>query len=704
MSLIQFGDALRRRAAESRHRYLVAVIGERAWGIKAAFDLLGPIKATWISGQAIPGTNTIEIRQAPRLLGQETDSVVYDAEHQIDPDALGIVSGTIAGGGLMILLAPQINQWDAAQESRFSGRISRILSKSPLAVRVIQHQPVPDIDQLEKSAQQPANLSSISGPAATLDQQRAIDAIHTVITGQRKRPAILIANRGRGKSAALGIVAGQLANQGIKNIVITGRSRQSAQEVFHHAAIISSHCATQLRWLEIDQLLTQKAECDLLLVDEAASVHLDKLGDLLKLYPRIAMATTVHGYEGTGRGFMLRFHHLLERYTRGWKHIQLDTPIRWSKQDPLEKLVNRLLVLDAELPEITAKVLQQENIQIEQVNADTLLSNEPLLREIFSLMVLAHYKTRPKDLQQLLDNRSLCIYRMALHSGSSNNTVGIAVLVAEGALSPQDGVQIFQGLRRPAGHVLPEIMVSQLGLPHAATLSMARIMRIVIHPAIQRLGLGSRMLRHVCDESAAYYDLIGSNFSLSKGLAKFWKSCGFKTVRIGETKTAQGGSNSAVYLMPQSGAGRDIFDQARHSYARNFLDQLKIVLRNLEPELVAELVEGDRLLAREPDQPLFADVIGYCYGTRPAESIPATLGTLTLNGLTSNEIEDFALVVERVLQGKRWKDCQSLAGEQGRKQGSRRIRLSITGYLESLYGERLETMRLKLIKGNSPER
>jgi len=704
MSLVQFGDALRRRAIESRHRYLVAVIGERAWGIETAFDLLGPIKAIWISSQAIPGANTIESRQAPKLLGQETDSVVYDAEHQVDPDALGIVSGTIAGGGLLILLAPRITQWDAAQKSRFTGRISRILSKSSLAVRVVQHQPTPDIDRLEKSTQQPADLSSIPGPAATLDQQHAIDAIHAVIKGQRKRPAILVANRGRGKSAALGIVAGQLADQRIKNIVITGRSRQSVREVFHHAAIISGHCTPQLRWLEIDRLLTHKAECDLLLVDEAASVPLNKLGDLLKLYPRIAMATTVHGYEGTGRGFMLRFHHLLERYTRGWKHIQLDTPIRWSKQDPLEQLVNRLLVLDAELPEINAKDLQQENIQIEQVNADTLLRNEPLLREIFSLMVLAHFKTRPKDLQQLLDNGSLCIYRMALHTGSSEHTVGVAVLVDEGALSPQKGVQIFQGMRRPAGHVLPEIMVSQLGLPHAATLRMARIMRIVIHPAIQRFGLGSQLLQHVCNDSAPHYDLIGSNFSLSKGLAKFWNACGFKTVRIGETKTAQGGSNSAVYLMPQSDAGLEVFDQARHSYARNFSDQLKTVLRNLEPELVAELVEGDGLLAREPDRALLADVIGYCYGTRPAESIPATLGTLALNGLISNKIEDFALVVERVLQSKHWKDCQSLAGEEGRQQGGRRIRISITGYLESIYGERLETMRLKLIEGSYPER
>jgi tRNA(Met) cytidine acetyltransferase len=704
MSLIQFGDALRRRAAESRHRYLVLVIGERDWGIKATFDLLGPIKATWISNREIAGTDTIEFRHALSLLGCETKSVVYDGGHQIDPDALGIVSGTIAGGGLMILLAPQIDQWHTAQESKFTDRIFRILSKSSLAVRVIQHQPIPDIEQLKKSVQQPANLSSISGPAATLDQQRAIDAIHAVIKGQRKRPAILVANRGRGKSAALGIVAGQLANQGIKNIVITGRSRQSVQEVFHHAAIVASHCTPRLRWLEIDQLLTQKAECDLLLVDEAASVHLNKLGELLKRYPRIAMATTVHGYEGTGRGFMLRFQHLLERYTRGWKHIQLDAPIRWSKQDPLEKLVNHLLVLDAELPEISAKDMQQEDIQIEEVNADALLGNEHLLREIFSLMVLAHYKTRPKDLQQLLDNGSLRIYRMALNTGSNEHTVGVAVLVDEGALSSQQAAQIFNGMRRPAGHVLPEIMASQLGLPHAATLSMIRIMRIVVHPTIQRFGLGSRLIRHVCDDSASHYDLIGSNFSVSKGLAKFWNTCGFKIVRIGETKTAQGGSNSAVYLMPYSGAGQEVFNQARISYARNFLDQLKTVLRDLEPELVAELVEGDGLLVCDPDQQFLADAVGYCYGTRPAESIPATLGALALNGLISNKIGDFALVVERVLQGKHWNECQCLEGEQGRRQGSGRLRVSIASYLEIIYGERLEAIRLKLIEGNYPER
>ena len=80
-------------------------------------------------------------------------------------------------------------------------------------------------------------------------------------------------------------------------------------------------------------------------MDEAAGIPLDSLATLLTFYPRIAMATTVHGYEGSGRGFLLRFREIIERHSRGWHPVTLGTPVRWAPGDLLEARINQLLLL-----------------------------------------------------------------------------------------------------------------------------------------------------------------------------------------------------------------------------------------------------------------------------------------------------------------------------------------------------------------------
>ena len=102
-----------------------------------------------------------------------------------------------------------------------------------------------------------------------------------------------------------------------------------------------------LRFLPPDLLARAGPPADLLLVDEAAGIPAPLLQALLRRYPRIVFSSTVHGYEGTGRGFEIRFRKILDRLTPDWRALTLTTPIRWASDDPIEALAARALLLDA---------------------------------------------------------------------------------------------------------------------------------------------------------------------------------------------------------------------------------------------------------------------------------------------------------------------------------------------------------------------
>ena len=92
-------------------------------------------------------------------------------------------------------------------------------------------------------------------------------------------------------------------------------------------------------------LASERPESHLVLVDAAATISVPLLVDLLLNSPRILFATTVHGYEGTGRGFAIRFRDELDAHRPAWREVRLTEPIRWADGDPIEDFIGRALVL-----------------------------------------------------------------------------------------------------------------------------------------------------------------------------------------------------------------------------------------------------------------------------------------------------------------------------------------------------------------------
>ncbi|MEF1307638.1 tRNA(Met) cytidine acetyltransferase, partial [Vibrio owensii] len=104
-----------------------------------------------------------------------------------------------------------------------------------------------------------------------------------------------------------------------------------------------------IQFIAPDELLSTLPECDLLLVDEAAAIPVPMPKQITEQYHRLVFSTTIHGYEGCGRGFTLKFVDWLQKQRPGMNLCHLQQPIRWATNDNLEAWLYQAFLLDAEL-------------------------------------------------------------------------------------------------------------------------------------------------------------------------------------------------------------------------------------------------------------------------------------------------------------------------------------------------------------------
>lgn len=85
-----------------------------------------------------------------------------------------------------------------------------------------------------------------------------------------------------------------------------------------------------------DELIRDSYSLDLLCIDEAAAIPAPMLLALTERYSRLVFSTTINGYEGTGRGFEIKFKKQLALLRPNFHSVEMIQPIRWSEFDPLE--------------------------------------------------------------------------------------------------------------------------------------------------------------------------------------------------------------------------------------------------------------------------------------------------------------------------------------------------------------------------------
>lgn len=639
---------------------------------------------------------SIEPAKARQWLGRETSLIVWDGWQGNPPDALAALAGTLKAGGLLFWLMPPLEDWglfadpdyartglDHDQAHSFAERMSGILAADPSVIRVklglsdaltLPELPVPPTD---------------FRVATTPDQQGLIQKLVAFGLGRRRRPLVVTADRGRGKSAALGIAAAQLLQQGRRQILVTAPSRDNVNALFAHAQEalgaelleagddhIKTVSGAQLRFLPIRDLLREKLEAEVVMVDEAAAIPVSLLKRVLLGWPRVAFASTVHGYEGAGRGFAIRFRQILDQATPQWHSQTLLQPVRWANEDPLEPLISRLFLLGADhnpddFPGTAAGEVVVEPWQ-------PALASEAELADAFGLLVNAHYRTTPADLRQWMDDSAARSWR-ALINGK---TIGVLWGAVEGGLSKELAEQVASGKRRVRGHLLPQSLASHSGFPEAARQRGLRIIRIAVTAQARRVGIG-RSLVAAAVGSAEHEGLgfTGTSFGGNSDLYTFWASCGLELVRVGLQQEATSGEYPVQMVHALSTEGALLVQQVRARLARHWLTLVPLNWKDLEPGLLADMTSGlpsgywpSECLADAAD---IRDLQNFGDGHRGFRLMVPVLRDLSLApGVLTwlCEHAEASIWCRAVLQGWSWSELQGEGLCSGQRDGEDRLR------------------------------
>ncbi len=635
-----------------RGRRLVLERGEPAQTGARVTELLGELDdeaVAWVSSEA-PTRAFVWLRPHELVdrLGQGFHVVVLDAHAGLDADLLGQAQGMVFGGGALVLRLGPIGAAPAGLE--------RLAAYPHASVEVGRR----FVDHVEGVLSRLASASPASpkllGPAdrrtqASAEQTQVVARLLALWSAPGASRAAIVAERGRGKSSALGLALAELADRPLR---ITGPSEAAVGEVLRFAG-------EGARFVPLLELIAAPVRDAVIVVDEAAQLPVPLLQRLVVAHPDadLAFATTTHGYEGTGRGFVLRFLAWLER--RGVvERLELRAPIRWAAGDPVEQAIYAALLLDAEPARLPAQ-LDVDRVEFVRLDRDALAGDLPRLRELFGLLVHAHYRTTPGDLQRLLDAPNLEVHAGLL----AGRVVAACVVAREGGLPEAMIEEARSGRMRLRAHAIPDVLVAHLGHAEAGALRVARSVRIAVHPELRRRGIATRLVEHV--HASVDAELFGTLFGATAELVEFRRRLGYAPVRVSASRGARTGEPSLLMLRPVSARARALVEALRRELAREIELQLALLEADeglgLAPELVAALRAGLPSVEPYSAAECRAAAIAYAWGPRTFESVATALRGYVANvGLDGLGPELRAVVVGRVIRGWSWARVTREAG------------------------------------------
>ncbi|KQK08319.1 RNA cytidine acetyltransferase 1 [Brachypodium distachyon] len=525
-------------------------------------------------------------KDSERVLGNTFGMCILQDFEALTPNLLARTIETVEGGGLIILLLRSLSSLTSLYTmvmdvherfrteshtlaaARFNERflLSIALCKAcvvmddelnilPVSSHMKFIQPVTNKEDSEGLSERERELKDLKdqfredfpvgpliGKCFTMDQGKAvINFLDSILDKSLRSTVALLASRGRGKSAALGLaIAGAIA-AGYSNIFVTAPSPENLKTLFdfvckglnaleykehlHYDVMKSADPELRKATIQINvhkqhrqtiqylrpQDHAKLSQVELLVIDEAAAIPLPIVKSLLGPY-LVFLSSTVNGYEGTGRSLSLKLLQQLESQSqpsvpsdrssssRLFKKIELNESIRYACGDPIETWLNELLCLDLanSIPNIS-RLPPPGDCELYYVNRDTLFSyhkeSEVFLQRMMALYVASHYKNSPNDLQLMADAPAHHLFVLLGPVDESKNQLPDILCVIqvclEGQISKKSAMKSLNEGHAPSGDQIPWKFCEQFQDNVFPSLSGARIVRIAVHPSALRLGYGS---------------------------------------------------------------------------------------------------------------------------------------------------------------------------------------------------------------------
>jgi len=713
--------ALRREAVRTNERRALVLAGDRERAlerVRGLFDAVDvePATSAFVGPDDPLDCRSVGYAHAGRLMGTTQEALVCDCHDRCEPNVLGQVAGTVDGGGLLVVLTPSLDGWpdrrDAFDEtlavppfelSAVAGRFRRRLAatlREHRGVAVVDvdtatvecdglTHPAPTLTGDGSARQEPTVPEGAAFPRAAYEACLTADQAATVEGFERLREAgevlVVEAHRGRGKSSAAGLAAACLARDG-QDVLVTAPGYRNAAELFERATALLESLSTPHSVDDRDspqriettgasdsgciRFRTPAAAAELpddpdrVIVDEAAAVPVGLL-ESLHGAPSVAFTTTVHGYEGAGRGFSVRFREHLAGSDDAVTDRWLSEPIRHAPADPVEVWSFRALGLNAGPP--PAQVVADatpESVTYRQLTPAELVTEEWLLHEAFGLLVLAHYRTEPNDFARLLDAPNVSVHALF----AEGHVAAVALLAREGGLSTAQRSRIYGG-ERVRGNLIPDLLTSQLRDESAGQPVGGRVLRIATHSGARSRGLGSQLLGKLRDHAdAAGLDWLGVGYGATPELVQFWARNGYRAVHLGVSRNERSGEHSVVMLDPLSPTGQRLHDRHTRWFLRRFPDTLANALSGVEPDVVRAVCRSiDGTPAFEPTDWEWQVLAGIPEGTAIYDTTPGPVGALAFRYLTDEDADTLTpqqerLLVRKTLQARSWSEVADELG------------------------------------------
>jgi len=587
----------------------------------------------------------VPYHETQKVLGRTYDLAILDLINNLEPNDLGRLMGVVQGGGLYIFLTPKFSTYQ-----KIITRFQSTLLTPQYGIESIRHLFVKrflkklfshdgiliyDVDEdkiikdfsfknkqpigkkepilIPKKTLIPKTVYSLVKTRDQVEVLRLIEKLYFKPKGGEKQVIVVTANRGRGKSSVIGMGVAGLAHKlrrakGKCRILVTAPSPQNVEELFKFALKTLKRLNYDIKEEKLPTLITAKTieiqyvtpiealrkRAEILAVDEAASLHVPMLFKLLERFDRIIFSTTIHGYEGAGRGFTVRFlSRLKKRQDISLYEYEMKEPIRYSENDPIEKWLFDTLLLDAEPAQLNEEDLSCiERREVEYFKPkleEFFLKREDLLRQFFGIYIMAHYRNNPNDLGMMMDAPHHFPRALMLKTGK---LVVSLELAEEGPLKGDLAVKSARGAWI-MGNIIPDRLIKHYKTIDFGELKGWRIVRIATHPEVMRKGLGSQALAYVEEEAREKgYDWVGAGFGVTNELLRFWARNGYTPVHLSPERNPVSGEYSLLVVKPLNSKAKRYVDFFAWEFKNKFISALTDPYFDLEAEVALILLEA----------------------------------------------------------------------------------------------------------------